>query len=101
MAEPSPAAFLPLLREQSGALSARVAKLWSLPDDLVQALEQQHAPGMAGSLGRVLQVANELAELHFLLAAGRMGEMTVERRLGELGVPREIFVKLNGLSVSS
>lgn len=101
VAEPSPAAFICLLRHHASDLGARIAKLWNLPDDLAQALLALGSEAPAGSLGRVLQTANEVAELHYLLSSGCIGELSVEQRLEEMGVPREIFVKLNGLSLEA
>ncbi len=99
VAEPSPAAFLPLLRDYAPAFAARVVRLWDLPEDIGQALAEQGKVSGHGSLGGVLHTANQVAELHFLVSSGRVGEFTAEQRLAEMNVPRDIMVKLNGLSL--
>jgi HD-like signal output (HDOD) protein len=100
LSEPAPAVVVQLLRQQALGLSAKIARIWQLPDDIIAALDEQ----ISGAppkiiLGSILARANELAELHFLMERGAMSEVDVATRLQQMHLPEDFIARLGAVNL--
>jgi HD-like signal output (HDOD) protein len=93
--QPSAAILYNLLCRHALRLSADVARHWELPDDLIDALDDQSsADAPPHILGSILARANELAELHLLMQFKVMTQEEVAAVIQDMHLPADFVSRL-------
>jgi len=92
--------FVPLIKDYSNQLSARIAQDWDLPNNLCLALNQQVLIGEGkpvGDYARILYRANLACE--FYAAGGHEHPENAANMIAELDLPADLFQTLGSLAV--
>jgi len=92
--------FVPLIKDYSNQLSARIAQDWDLPNNLCLALNQQLLIGEGkpvGDYARILYRANLACE--FYAAGGHEHPVNAAKLIAELDLPAGLFQTLESLAV--
>lgn len=98
--QPSQAAFLPLMRNQSAYVSYCIAQDWQLPEELVLALQEQIEPKpyqAISAAGWVLHQANTLCE-HYALTPPR-NRAALQELLTQLELEESLLNSLGRVAV--
>lgn len=92
--------FVPLIKDYSSQLSARIAQDWDLPNNLCLALSQQLIIGGGAAVGdyaRILYRANLACE--FYASGGHEHPTKTAKIIAELDLPADLFQTLESLAV--
>ena len=93
--------FRQIMTEHSLWISILIAREWSLPNDIIAALEQQET-GQKEDLGQALYLVNICSEVHLLVQSGAMGKEDgfelLERRGLSNELAQELFANMELLS---
>jgi len=92
--------FVPLIKDYSNQLSARIAQDWDLPNNLCSALNQQLLIGEGkpvGDYARILYRANLACE--FYASGGHEHPAEAAKLIAELDLPADLFHTLGSLGV--
>lgn len=101
-AQPGYAAFAPLMQSTSESLSLTIARDWSLPDEICEALLQQInlKPGQKiGAYAHVLYQANLACELYAIARHNPDELEQAQQALKDLQLPENMFEMLDSVTV--
>ena len=100
--EPGYAAFAPLMQSTSEILSFKVARDWSLPEEICEALGQQidlRAGTAIGAYAHVLYQANLACEIYAIARKDPEQLPAAQQALADIQLPSDLFEQLDSISV--
>lgn len=100
--QPGYAAFAPLMQSTSDALSHTIARDWSLPDELCDALQQQInlSPGQTlGAYAHLLFQANLACEIYAITKEDKSQASAAQQALKDMALPLDLFEKLDSVKM--
>lgn len=96
--EYSAESFVPCLESNAAVLSARIAKDWAFPDDVVRALQEQSdsdSPDKRSPIGKILHEANYLCEIYALQRHADLTQEEAADLLKSFGDVHGLFEQLD------